>query len=100
MLVVFKSVVVQSLNHVQLFCNLVDHSSPGSSSMGFSRQEYWSGLPFPFPGDLPNPGIEYMSSTLQTYSSLLSHWGSQCLTCVKHLVIFQCLGISIDLEDK
>ena len=27
-------------------------------SMEFSRQEYWSGLPFPFPGDLPNPGIE------------------------------------------
>ena len=29
--------------------------------MGFSRQEYWSGLPFPTPGDLPNPGIEPMS---------------------------------------
>jgi len=34
-------------------------------SMGFSRQEYWSGLPFPSPGDLPNPGIEPSSSTLQ-----------------------------------
>ena len=33
--------------------------------MGFSRQEYWSGLPFPSPGDLPNPGIELRSSTLQ-----------------------------------
>ncbi|ELR45730.1 hypothetical protein M91_15238, partial [Bos mutus] len=30
-------------------------------SMGFSRQEYWSGLPFPTPGDLPDPGIEPMS---------------------------------------
>ena len=30
-------------------------------SMGFSRQEYWSGLPFPSPGDLPNPGIEPVS---------------------------------------
>ena len=29
--------------------------------MGFPRQEYWSGLPFPSPGDLPNPGIEHMS---------------------------------------
>ena len=29
-----------------------------SPSMGFSRQEYWSGLPFPIPGDLPDPGIE------------------------------------------
>ena len=34
-------------------------------SMGFSRQEYWSGLPFPSPGDLPNPGIEPKSPTLQ-----------------------------------
>ena len=35
-------------------------------SMGFSRQEYWSGLPFPSPGDLPNPGIEPGSPTLET----------------------------------
>ena len=33
--------------------------------MGFSRQEYWSGLPFPSPGDLPNPGIEPRSLALQ-----------------------------------
>ena len=32
--------------------------------MGFPRQEYWSGLPFHFPGNLPNPGIEPASSTL------------------------------------
>ena len=36
--------------------------------MGFSRQEYWSGLPFPSPGDLPNPGIEPRSPALQAYS--------------------------------
>ena len=36
--------------------------------MGFSRQEYWSGLPFPSPGDLPNPEIEPGSSTLQADS--------------------------------
>ena len=35
-------------------------------SMGFSRREYWSGLPFPSPGDLPNPGIEPGSPALQT----------------------------------
>ena len=35
-------------------------------STGFSRQEYWSGLPFPSPGDLPNPGIEPGSPALQT----------------------------------
>ena len=40
-------------------------------SMGFSRQEYWGGLPFPFPGDLPNPGIKLaspVSLALQTDS--------------------------------
>jgi len=36
-----------------------------SPSMGFSRQEYWSGLPFPFPGDLPDPGIKSRSPALQ-----------------------------------
>ena len=33
-------------------------------SMGFSRQEYWSGLPFPSPGDLPDPGIKPMAPAL------------------------------------
>jgi len=37
-------------------------------SLGFSRQEYWSGLPFPSPGDLPNPGIEPGSPVLQADS--------------------------------
>ena len=37
----------------------------GLQSMEFSRLEHWSGLPFPFPGDLPNPGIEPRSSSLQ-----------------------------------
>ena len=40
-------------------------------SMGFSRQEYWSGVPFPSPGDLPGPGIELGSPTLQA-DALLS----------------------------
>ena len=52
---------------VQLFATLwtVAHQAP--LSMGFPRQEYWSGLPFPSPGDLPNSGIEpasFMSSAL------------------------------------
>ena len=44
---------------------------PYGLSMGFSRQEYWSGLPLPFPGDLPNPGIELKSLALQA-DTLLS----------------------------
>ena len=44
-------------------------------SMGFSMQEYWSGLPFPSPGDLPKSGIETGSPALQADASL-SHQGS------------------------
>ena len=44
--------------------------------MGFSRQEYWSGLPFPSPGDLSNPGIEPETSELQVDSLPLIHLGS------------------------
>ena len=47
--------------------------------MRFSRQEHWSGLPFPSPGDLPDPGIEPMSSALQVYSSLAQPSGSPCV---------------------
>jgi len=58
-------VKVKSLSRVRLFATLwtVAHQAP--PSMGFSRQEYWSGLPFPSPGDLPDPGIEPRSSALQ-----------------------------------
>ena len=57
--------VVKSLSRVQLFVTpwTVAHQAP--PSMEFSRQEYWSGLPFPSPGDLPNPGIESGSPALQ-----------------------------------
>ena len=49
-------------------------------SMGFSRQEYWNGMPFPSPGDLPDPGIEPGSSSLQTDFSPLSHQGSPAVS--------------------
>ena len=56
---------VKSLSRVRLFETpwTVAHRAP--PSMGFSRQEYWKGLPFPSPGDLPNPGIEPRSPSLQ-----------------------------------
>ena len=58
------ALAVESLSHVWLFVTpwTVTHQAP--LSMGFSRQEYWSGLPFLPPGDLPNPGIEPMSPAL------------------------------------
>ena len=58
-------VKVKSLSRVQHFVTpwTVAHQAP--PSMGFSRQEYWNGLPFPSPGDLPNPGIEPGSPALE-----------------------------------
>ena len=56
---------VKLLNRVQLFATLWTVAYQAPPSMGFSRQEYWSGLPFPFPGDLPDPGIEPRSPALQ-----------------------------------
>ena len=53
-------VKVKLLSHVTPWT--VAYQAP--PSMGFSRQEYWSGLPFPSPGDLPDPGIELGSPTL------------------------------------
>ena len=57
--------VVYLLSHVQLFVTpwTVVHQAP--LSMGFPRQEYWSGLPFPSPGDLPKQGIKPGSPALQ-----------------------------------
>ena len=49
--------------------------------MGFSRQEYWSGLPFPSPRDLPKPETEPMSPALQVDSLLLSHQGRPNENC-------------------
>ena len=52
----------------------VAHQAP--LSMGFSRQEYWSGLPFPPPEDIPDPGMEPMSPALQVDSLPPSHEGN------------------------
>ena len=51
----------QSLSHVRLFATLWTVARQAPLSMGFSRKEYWSGLPCPPPGDLPNPGVKSAS---------------------------------------
>ena len=56
---------VKSLSRVQLFLTPWTIAYKAPLSMEFSRQEYWSGLPFPSPGDLPHPGIEPRSPALQ-----------------------------------
>ena len=53
-----------SLSHVRLFVSPWTVAHQASLSTGFSRQEYWSGLPFPSPGDLPDPGIKPVSAAL------------------------------------
>ena len=54
------------LSSVRLFATPWTAAHQAPLSMGFSRQEYWSGLPFPSPGHLPNPGIEPGSPALKT----------------------------------
>ena len=78
---VFLVLLVYSLSHAQLFVTpwTVAHQAP--PSVGFPRQEYWTGLPFPSPGDLPHPGIKL---------ALLLHRMSIRSDC-------QCLVVHIDL---
>ena len=67
---------VQSLSCVWLFATLWIVVRQAPLSVEFSRQEYWRGLPFPLPGDLPDAGIEPVSPALQADSLPLSHQGS------------------------
>ena len=52
------------LRHIQFFATQWTVTCQAPMSMGFSKQAYWSGLPFPSPGDLPDPGIEPVSPAL------------------------------------
>ena len=63
----------QSLSRVRLFATPWTIALQAPLPMGFSRQEYWSGLPFSSPGDLPNPGIEPVFPA----SLALATWGAQ-----------------------
>ena len=74
-------VKVKSLSRVQLFAiPWTNEAHQAPPSMGFSRQEYWSGLPFHSPGDLPDPGIEPKSPELQADVLTSEQQGSLGLT--------------------
>ena len=82
---------VKLLSHVWLFATpwTIAHQAP--QSMGFSRQEYWNGLPFPSPEDLPNPGIKPTFPAFQADALQSEHWGSflapKCpLRCSHHFI--------------
>ena len=62
--IAYLHLTLKSLSHVRLFATPWNVAYQAPPSMEFSRQEYWSGLPFPSPGDLPHPGIEPGSPTL------------------------------------
>ena len=70
---------------VQLFATPWTVAYEAPPSMGFSRQEYWSGVPLPSPGDLPNPGIEPGSPTLQA-DALLSEPPGKPSVDITHLI--------------
>ena len=67
-------------------CDHMDCSLPGSSVHGILQARYWSGFPFPSPGDLPNPGIEPRSPALQAYSLPSEPPGKPFLGCKRWLL--------------
>ena len=80
-------------------CDPVDCSLLSPSSMGFSRQEYWSGLPFPSPGDRPNSGIEPESPTLQADTlpseppGILSN--AEGVSFILHEGLWRCVALAV-----
>ena len=67
--------LIESLSCIQLCVTPRTTARQAPQSMGFPRLEYWSELPFPSPGDLPDPGIEPTSPAWQEDSSPQSHLG-------------------------
>ena len=70
--------MLSHFSHVQLFAISWTAARQVPLSMGFSRQEYWSGLPFPPPGDLPDPGIQPMAPGWQVDSLPAESPGKPC----------------------
>ena len=83
----------KSFSRVQLFMTpwTAVHQAP--PSMGFSRREYWSGLPFPSPGDLPHPGIEPGLLHHRQTLHCLSHQGS--LLWLRSIQMYTCNSVCL-----
>ena len=97
----FNKLSLFLFNRSVLFCDPLDCSPPQSPlSMGFPRQEYWSGLPFPSQGDLPDPGIEPESPALHVDPLPLSHQGSPALMTVFLLNINVYINTSEHFSEK
>ena len=78
------------LSCVQLFVTPWTRAHQAPLSMGFPRQEYWSRLPFPPPGDFPNPGIEPVSPTLAlTGRFITTEPPGKCFDCTTCVLVTQ-----------
>ena len=92
----FSVSVLSQLSHVRPFATPWTVAQQAPLFMGFSRQEYWSGLPFLSPGDLPYPGIEVRSPTLQADALTSKPPGSLTITCLPvHFSILCLISVSI-----
>ena len=87
--------LVKSLSLVWLFASPWTVAYQAPPSMGLSRQEYWSGLPFPSSGNLPDPGIKPMSPVLQEDAYHLSYQSIDLKKKHKYILIQICYSIVI-----
>ena len=87
-LIACEKVKVKLLIHVRLFATPWTVAYQAPPSMGFSRQKYWSGLPFPSPGDLPDPGIEPRSPASQTDALPSEPPGKYLLACEMSAIVW------------
>ena len=92
-----------SLSHIHIFATAWAVACQAPLSMQFSSQEYWSGLPFPFPGDLPDPEIEpgllYCKQTLYHLSHQGSpYWGICHIQIVAHISVHFSSSVSSSLR--
>ena len=90
---IYTYVNAQLLSCVQLFVTPQTEAHQAALSMGFPKQEYWSGLPFPSPGDLPDPRIELASSALTGRLFTAEPLGKEIriYTNFKRMYILNCL---------
>ena len=90
---IYTYVHAQLLSCVQLFVTPQTEAHQAALSMGFPKQEYWSGLPFPSPGDLPDPRIELASSALTGRFFTAEPLGKEIriYTNFKRMYILNCL---------
>ena len=94
---------MKSLSRVRLLVTPCTVAYQAPPSMGFSRQEYWNGLPLPSPGDLPNPGIKPGSPALQADALTSEPPGKPRLIIVtnyKRLSVFNIVALKLVLYLK